>query len=190
MLAPAAPAAYTRTAVVLHWAVAALIVIGFVMGQVMTDLAMSPLKLRLYSWHKWLGITVLMLVVLRLIWRLTHRPPAPPPMPAWQRKAARATHALLYVLMLAIPLSGWLFSSAAGVPTVLYGLWQLPDLVARDETLADRLRFIHVALNNGLLALVLLHVAAAVKHQFIDRDGLMARMGRAAFQTRTKGPLP
>lgn len=168
---------YALPAVALHWLIALLIFAGFGLGQYMTDLALSPEKLRLYSWHKWLGVTIFGLVLIRVLWRLAHPPPAlPPGMAAWQRRAAAASHLLLYGLMLAIPLSGWLYSSASGVPTVLYGWWRLPDLLSRDAETAAVLKLIHVSLNNALAALVLLHVAAAIKHQWVDRDGLLSRM--------------
>jgi cytochrome b561 len=114
---------------------------------------------------------------LRLVWRLSHRPPPlPPAMPAWQRRIATLAPWALYALLLAIPLSGWLYSSAVGVPTVYLGLWQLPDLVGKDKALAEALKLAHKALNFTLLALVVVHVAAAIKHHFVDRDGLLARM--------------
>ncbi|MDB5804115.1 MAG: cytochrome [Betaproteobacteria bacterium] len=170
---------YTRTAIVLHWLIALLMLCGFCLGLYMTGLKFSPLKLSLYSYHKWIGVTVFSLALLRLLWRLTHKPPPlPPRMAAWQRNAAGALHALLYLLMLCIPLSGWLYSSAAGVPTVPFGIsaLQLPDLLERNKEMADSLHFVHVTLNYSLATLVVLHVAAAFKHHFLDRDGLLARM--------------
>jgi len=170
---------YTRTAIVLHWLIALLIVCGFSLGLYMVDLKFSPAKLALYSYHKWIGVSIFTLAVLRLSWRLTH---APPPlseaMPAWQRHFAAALHVVLYLLILVIPVTGWLYSSAAGVPTVPFGIaaLQLPDVLERNKELAGSLRFLHVALNFSLAALVGLHVAAALKHQFFDRDGLIGRM--------------
>jgi cytochrome b561 len=143
----------------------------------MADLPLSPRKLTLVSYHKWIGVTVFALMSLRWAWRLAHRPPPlPPKMPAWQRDAARLAHWVLYALLLAIPLSGWLYSSAVGVPTVYLGLWQLPDLVGKDKALAEALKLAHKSLNFTLLALVVVHVAAAIKHHFVDRDGLLTRM--------------
>jgi cytochrome b561 len=168
---------YSGVAIGLHWLVAGAIIATFPLGLYMADLPLSPRKLQLVSYHKWIGVTVFALMCVRLAWRLTHRPPSPlPTMPAWQRRAAFVVHWALYVLLLAIPVSGWTYSSAAGVPTVYLGLWQLPDLVAKDKALADLLRLAHVALNFILLALVVAHVAAALKHHFVDRDGLLARM--------------
>jgi cytochrome b561 len=170
-------ARYGGIAIALHWLVAVAIFATFPLGLYMADLPLSPRKLELVSYHKWIGVTVLTLMCLRLAWRLIHRPPPlPSSVPAWQRRAAAIAHWTLYALLLAIPLSGWLFSSAAGVPTVYLGLWQLPDLVGKDKALADALKLAHKSLNFALLALVVVHVAAALKHQFVDRDGLLLRM--------------
>lgn len=167
---------YTRTAVALHWLMAALIVGAFCLGWIMTDLAVSPLKLKMFNWHKWLGITILACAVLRALWKLTH--PAPPllPMPAWQKAVARASHWLLYLLMFVIPVSGWAYSNAAGYPIVYLGLWRLPDLVAKNKELADRLVELHEWLGWLLLATLAAHVAGALKHHLIDHDDTLRRM--------------
>jgi cytochrome b561 len=180
---------YDGVAMALHWLVAAALVATFPLGLYMAGLPLSPRKLELVSYHKWIGVTVFALMSLRLAWRLTHRPPPLPPMPAWQRRAAAATHWALYGLLLVIPLSGWLYSSAVGVPTVYLGLWQLPDLVGKDRALAEAFKLAHVSLNFALLALAIVHVAAAIKHHFVDRDGLIARMlpGRAHFGSSGSG---
>jgi cytochrome b561 len=167
---------YSRTAVALHWLMTLLLAAGFTLGATMTDLHMSPRKLRLFAYHKWIGITVLGLVALRLIWRLTHRPPPDEPMPPWQRIAAHATHWLLYVLMIATPLCGWLYSSATGYPVVYLKIWQLPDLVHKNKALADILVQVHAILAWTLLWVVVLHAAAALKHHFFDRDATLRRM--------------
>ncbi|MHB0986713.1 MAG: cytochrome b [Sulfuricella sp.] len=171
------PARYTRTAVALHWLAAILIFAAFPLGLIMSDLPLSPLKLKLISYHKWLGVTVFLLAAARLAWRATHTPPPlPEAMPAWQQRAASGLHFLLYLLLFAIPLSGWLMSSAKGFQTVYFGVLPLPDLIGKDKALGDALKEVHEMLNYGLLALVSAHVAAALKHQFIDRDGILARM--------------
>jgi len=172
-------ARYSGPAIALHWLIALLMCCGFGLGLYMVELRFSPQKLTFYSYHKWIGVTVFTLAVLRLLWRFLHRPPPlPASVPPWQQAISGAIHVLLYVLMLGIPLSGWIYSSAAGVPTVPFGIsaLQLPDLVARDRDLATSLKFVHLALNYTLAGLVLLHVAAALKHQFVDRDGLVWRM--------------
>ena len=168
---------YTGLAIGLHWLAAVLIVLAFALGWTLADMEFSPQKLRWISWHKWLGITVLGLTALRLAWRLTHPvPPLPATVPVWQQWAAHAVHILLYGLMFAIPLSGWLFSSAKGIPVVYLGILPLPDLIGADEQLADRLRALHALLNYTLLAVVVAHVGAALKHHFIERDDVLARM--------------
>jgi cytochrome b561 len=182
-------ARYNGVAIALHWLVAGAIFTTFPLGLYMADLPLSPRKLELVSYHKWIGVTVLALMCLRLAWRLTQRPPPLPTMPVWQRRAAVGVHWALYALLLAIPVSGWLYSSAAGVPTVYLGLWQLPDLVAKDQALAEALKLVHKSLNFALLALLVVHIAAAVKHHFVDRDGLLARMlpGRGHFGSSGSG---
>ncbi|MFZ5566602.1 MAG: cytochrome b [Pseudomonadota bacterium] len=175
------PARYTPTAIALHWLLALLLLGMFVVGLYMTSLPFSPQRLRLYNWHKWAGIVVLTLSFLRLLWRLSHRPPALPDavlavMPAWQRYAHHATHGALYVLFFAIPLLGWAYSSAAGFPIVVFGVLPLPDFMPVDKALAEALKPWHGYAAYALAALVVLHVAAALKHQFVDRDSLLTRM--------------
>ena len=168
--------AYTRTAIALHWLAGALILCGFALGLWLKDLPISPPTLRLYAYHKWIGITVFLLAVVRLAWRRAHPAPAPVAMPEWQRRAAAATHALLYGLMLLIPLSGWVYSSASGVQVVYLGLVPLPDLVSKDKALASVLKAVHITLNYTLLALVIVHAGAALKHRWVDRDDVLRRM--------------
>lgn len=171
------PTRYTGTAIALHWLIAFLILAAFPLGLIMSDMALSPLKLKLFSYHKWLGVTVFLLAVARLAWRATHTPPPlPAAVPAWQQRAAHGLHFLLYALLFAIPLSGWLTSSAKGFQTVYLGVLPLPDLVGKNKALGDLLREVHEMLNMGLLALVAVHVAAALKHHFIDRDGVLTQM--------------
>jgi cytochrome b561 len=168
---------YTTTAIVLHWLIALLIIGAFTLGLVMTDIpGFSPTKLRYYAWHKWAGVTVLLLACLRLLWRLKNRPPALQSMPAWQRNAAHGLHHLLYVFIFAVPLSGYFYTLAAGVPVVYFKLFTLPVLIAKNRELAETLKPVHYWLNMAMAALVALHVLAALKHTFVDRDGTMRRM--------------
>jgi cytochrome b561 len=168
---------YTRTAIAFHWLIALLILGTIPLGLYMTDLHLSPLKLKLFSYHKWIGVTVFGLAVLRLAWRALHpAPPLPGSVPAWQRNASRVVHVLLYVLIFAIPLSGWLMSSAKGVQTVYLGVLPLPDLVGKDKALGHLLGEVHESLADILIALLVLHVAAAIKHHRIDRDDVLTRM--------------
>lgn len=168
---------YTATAKALHWGIAILILGLLGLGFYMQDLPLSPAKLQLYSFHKWAGVTVFMAVVVRLVWRVTHRPPAlPTHMAPLERLAAHAGHHLLYLLMFAIPLSGWLMSSAKGFQTVWFGVLPIPDLLDKDKELGDLLQTVHMSLNFLLIAVLLAHVGAALKHHFIDRDDVLTRM--------------
>jgi len=162
---------------VLHWLMFMLIACGFSLALYMVGLPLSPQKLKYFSWHKWIGVTVFLLAVARLAWRLTHPAPAlPATMPLWQQRAAALNIVALYMLILVIPLTGWLYSSATGVPTVYLGLVQLPDLLVRNKVLAEQLRLAHVTLNFSMLALVIIHSAAALKRHLVDRDDVLWRM--------------
>lgn len=169
---------YTRFAVLLHWLIALLIISAFALGVTMVDIpGITPTKLRYFSWHKWLGVTVLALACARLLWRLTHPAPAyPASMPDWQKSAAHGLHGLLYVLMFAIPVSGYFYSLAAGVPVVYLGVIPLPVFIDASDVLKPILKQVHYALNVSLVFLVVAHMAAALKHVFIDRDDMFRRM--------------
>jgi cytochrome b561 len=171
-------ARHSTPAIALHWLMALLIFAAFPLGLYMVDLPLSPDKLKLYSYHKWIGVSVVLLVAVRLAWRLTHTPPLlPDSIGAWQRRTSAVVHGLLYLLMIAIPLSGWLMSSAKGFQTVWFGVLPLPDLVEKNRELGELLAGVHKALNFTLLALVVLHVGAALKHHFIERQPFLQRMG-------------
>jgi cytochrome b561 len=172
---------YTLPAIALHWLLALMILGTLAYGLYMTDLPMSPSRLKLYNYHKWAGMTILILSALRLLWRLTHRPPPDLPMPEWQRRAAHGVHVGMYVLFFAVPLVGWAYSSAAGFQIVLFGVLPLPSWMPADRALAEAIKPWHGVLAKLLGALVILHVAGALKHHFVDRDGLIQRM----WPTRT-----
>lgn len=174
-MTPSAPR-YSRAIAGLHWLSALLIFLALALGLSMVELPFSPTKIRWYSWHKWLGVSVFLLTALRLACRIVQGAPAPVAMPPLQRRLASVVHILLYLLMFILPLSGWLHSSAAGIPVVYLGIFPLPDLVAKDKTLAGFLEEVHEVLAYGLIGLLLAHVGAALKHHFLDRDGLIARM--------------
>lgn len=172
---------YSRVAIVLHWVLGAAIVGAFCVGLYLEDMPRSLAKLQLMNWHKWAGVCILLASALRLLWRLSHRPPELPAaianaMPAWQHMAHRATHGLLYALFFLVPLAGWTYSSAKGYPVVLFGWWPLPDLVGKSPELAEWLEEAHAIGAFALMGLVGLHVLGVIKHQFMDRDGLLKRM--------------
>ncbi|WP_150430080.1 cytochrome b [Dechloromonas sp. CZR5] len=168
---------YTKTAKVLHWLMAILLFGLLALGFYMHDLPLSPDKLKLYSWHKWAGVTAFLLVALRLTWRIAHRPPAlPDSMPKIMQFAAHAGHLMLYLLMIAIPLSGWLMSSAKGFQTVYFGVLPIPDLLDKNKEIGDLLALVHKSLNLLFVAVLAGHIGAALKHHFIDKDDILTRM--------------
>ena len=168
---------YRPVAKLLHW-LTALLVLGMLgVGLWMVGLPISLTKLYVYAWHKCIGLTVLVLTVLRLLWR-TYSPPPPLPgtVTAWERRLAPWGHAALLVLLLAMPISGWLMSSAGGVSVRWFGVIDLPDLVPRDPLTFEMLRTLHHWLAWTLMAVLALHVAAVVHHDLFRRDGIFRRM--------------
>jgi cytochrome b561/polyisoprenoid-binding protein YceI len=170
------PGRYRAPAITLHWLIAILIFGGYGLGLFMHDLPASADKLQYYSWHKWAGVTVFVLALLRAGWRLTH--PAPPLVsgPRWEHWAAHGAHLALYLLMLAIPLSGWLHSSASGYQTVYLGLLPIPDLIGKSKPVSEFFADLHEWLNYALLLVLLLHAAAALQHHWLRRDDVLRRM--------------
>lgn len=161
----------------LHWLVVVLILATGLIGLLMGDMRASPTKVQVYALHKSLGLTILALAVLRLGWRLAAGAPATlTGTPRWQARLASVTHWLLYALLLAIPLSGWAFNSAAGYPLQWFGLFNLPALVGRDADLRVTVRDLHEALFWSLVAVTVLHAAAALYHHAVLRDATLARM--------------
>jgi len=168
---------YTPVARLLHW-LTALLVLGMLgVGLWMVGLPIGLTKLYVYAWHKWIGLTVLVLTVLRLAWRrFSPPPPLPATLPGWERRLAPWGHGALLVLLLAMPVSGWLMSSAGGVSVRWFGLIDLPDLVPRDPVAFTMLRTLHHWLAWTLIAVLALHVAAVVHHDLLRRDGIFRRM--------------
>lgn len=176
---------YNSVAKTLHWLIAIAIIGLLVMGKVMVDLPRDdPGKFELYQLHKSAGLTVLFLSVLRLLWRFQYRAPAlPATMKTWERFAAQATHVAFYVLMFAIPLSGWAMTStsSSGVPTLWFGVFEVPSLPGLDGShemhdVHESAEEAHELLGNLTILLLILHVGAALKHHFWDRDDVLRRM--------------
>jgi len=139
--------------------------------------AMLLEQLSLLARHKAVGMTILLLACVRFLWRRMTPPPVlPQRMRPWQMSLARATHALMYALLFALPLSGWLMSSAANFPVSYFGLFTFPDLVAPDETFAQAMKSLHHFLGPLLFVTVVIHVLAVLKHHFIDKDTVLKRM--------------
>jgi cytochrome b561 len=169
---------YTRTAIFLHWLIALLIVAAFTLGLVMTAIpGLTPTKLRYFSYHKSIGVTILLLACLRLLWRLMHAPPPlPPSVSMTEKKLANAVHRLLYLLMFAVPISGYAYSLASGVPVKFLGRIPLPVLMGPDPVLKPLLQDLHFSLNIFLAVCLALHIAGSIKHRVIDGENLVRRM--------------
>ncbi len=161
----------------LHWLVVLLVIGQFVLANLADGLPPGMAKLGMLARHKSVGLTVLALALLRLLWRISQPTPSlPPAMPVLQKRLAQGTHVLLYGLLLAMPLSGWLMSSAKNYPVSWFGLFQLPDLVAPSEGAYRGLHGAHEALAGLLVLTALLHLLGALKHHFLDRDDVLRRM--------------
>jgi cytochrome b561 len=161
----------------LHWIIVLLIINQWVIGMRADSLPLGLAKLQALAWHKSFGITILMLAVVRLTWRwMNPVPDLSGETRRWERVLARISHVLLYGLIFALPLSGWLMSSAKNFPVSWFSLFQLPDLVAPDEQLFRQLLSLHHILFAVLVLVALLHIAGALKHHFIDRNDVLKRM--------------
>ncbi len=161
----------------LHWVIVALIALQVTLALIADDLPLGMKKLAMLARHKSVGITILGLAAIRLIWRWTNPTPAlPETLKPYERVLAHVTHAALYLLLFAMPLSGWLMSSARGFPVSWFGLVQLPDLVPKSKPLYEALLQTHDLLALALGAVVLLHVAAALKHHYVLKDDVLRRM--------------
>jgi cytochrome b561 len=171
------PDRYGAVAQSFHWIIAALIVIQFVLANAAADLPLGVHKLALLARHKSFGMTVLMLAILRLLWRFRNSPPAlPAGMSPVERILARGTHAVFYVLLFAMPLTGWLMSSAKNYSVSWFGLFTWPNLIGKNETAFETLRTTHHVLAFILFTVAILHILAALKHHFWNKDEVLVRM--------------
>lgn len=162
-------------AISLHWVMALLIIGMLAVGLYMVNLPVGLQKLKLYGLHKACGFLVLGLVTIRLIWRLLNTTPQLS-LPWWEKVAARLAHVALYGFMFAMPITGWLVTSAAGFPASFFGLFTIPTLIAPNEELLPWFSMAHEWIAYGLIATILVHTAAALKHHFIDKDDILKRM--------------
>lgn len=168
---------YGLVAILLHWLIAILIIGLLILGLYMVGLPISLQKLRFFGWHKEFGILVLMLAIVRVAWRLSNLLPSlPASIPYWQQLAARGMHFAFYIFMFAMPLTGWMVSSAAGLSVSFFGLFVLPDLVPANENLLHTLIAVHKWLGYGLIAAICGHVGATLEHYVVLKDNLLKRM--------------
>ena len=170
-------ATYDSVARGLHWLTALLVLAEYIVGSVMPHVRLAPPFAFLVQVHLALGSGLLLVVLLRIVWRLKHRPPPPPPSPAWQRRLAAATHFLLYLTLILMPLAGWASASAHGYPVRAFGILSLPALVPYRAHIGFILGMVHAdVLYWILLALIAMHVGAALYHRFVKRDSVLNRM--------------
>jgi cytochrome b561 len=161
----------------LHWLIVGLIIAQVILANIAMDLPLGIRKLAMFARHKSVGITILALAVIRLLWRWTNpAPPLPNTLKPYERTLAQLTHAALYLLLFAMPLTGWMMSSARGFPVSWFNLFQLPDFVPKNQWLYDTMKETHHVLAFALFAVVLLHVAAALKHHYVLKDDVLRRM--------------
>jgi cytochrome b561 len=170
-------AAYSLTARVLHWITAALVLTMLPLGVVIANKWGGPWQDPLYNLHRSIGTVVMLVIIVRLGYRLTHKPlPLPDEIPPEQRIAARATHWSLYALLVAQPFIGWAASSAYPAPVIVFGLFELPPIIAANRLLSDRLVVVHRLMALAIGCLVALHIGGALYHHFVRRDAVLMRM--------------
>jgi cytochrome b561 len=161
----------------LHWLTVVLLIGSFTLAISMVNMPLSPRKLELYSWHKWVGVTIFLLVLLRLGWRLLNPVPRQPAgTPRWQRRLASLSHAALYAILIVMPVTGWIMSSALNLPVVYLGLVHIPSPFGVDRALGESMKVVHLSLAVALLALVAIHALAALYHHLVLRDDVLRRM--------------
>lgn len=169
--------AWGLASIILHWLIAALVLTQIGLGWIAATWRLSPTKLDLLVWHKSFGILILLLVLVRAIWRLVNPVPRlPSAMPGWQKVAAHASHFALYALLFTLPLSGWVLNSAANIPFKAFWLLPLPDITGPNEAVADAADLTHLVLFWTLAAVLVVHIGAALDHHFRVRDDVLVKM--------------
>jgi len=161
----------------LHWLMALLLLGQLALGFIAIEWPLSPTKIHLFIWHKSLGLSLLVLVIVRLVWRWSNPVPRLPPTTAkWQRQASRISHLLLYVCLMALPASGWIINSASNIPLRVFWLFRLPAITAPDKALAQVMKSVHAGLVAALMLLLVIHIGAALHHHFVRHDQVLRRM--------------
>lgn len=177
---------WSQTAKIFHWIVVVGVVVMISLGVWAEETPVSPLKFKLFGYHKATGILVLLTMIARLGWRLRNpRPPLPDHMPPWEKRAAEITHWLLYGLLIAIPISGWVMSSAANFPVSMYGLFSLPDLVGPSKALSKAAAQTHHLLLYLVMATLAAHIGAALRHHFMTKDDVLNGMLPKVLQRKS-----
>ncbi len=173
----------------LHWLTLVLLIAAFTLAISMVNMPFSPRKLEFYSWHKWVGVTIFLLAVLRLAWRLTNPGPLQPHgIPRWPPRLAGLSHATLYAILIVMPVTGWIMSSALNLPVVYLGLIPIPSPFGVDRALGETMKVVHLSLAVALLVMVAIHALAALYHHLILRDDILRRMLPWPARPRTPAP--
>lgn len=171
------PKAWSPAFKVFHWATVALMLALLVLGWLAVIYPLSPAKLALFKWHKSLGLLLFAWVILWLAWRAARRTPAlPEGTPSYERWATYLAHSVLFAVMIAMSLSGWIINSAANFPLEWFGLFRVPQIVQADKGLESQAELVHLALFWTLLGVLAIHIAAALWHHFVRRDDVLRRM--------------
>lgn len=166
-----------RVAKLIHWLMAALLMVQLLLGAFARTWPLSPTKLELFIWHKSLGLLLLVLVLLRLAWRWSNPVPhLPASVPPWQQLASRISHLLLYACLIALPITGWVINSASNIPLKVFWLFPLPDITEPDKALAQLMKWVHSGFVMLFLALLVVHISAALHHHFVRHDDVLKRM--------------
>lgn len=166
---------YGVPAILLHWLIALIMIALLALGLYMVRLPISLEKLKFYGWHKEIGFLLLMLAMFRICWRLINVRPELA-LPTWEKLAALTAHWLFYLIMFALPITGWLITSAAGLPVSFFGLFVIPAIIPPNDQLLHLFELIHRLVAYFLIGLICLHTAAALKHHFINKDDILKRM--------------
>ena len=189
MLIRNSAARFGLVAKTLHWLTLVLLIGAFTLAISMVNMPFSPRKLEFYSWHKWVGVTIFLVLLLRLAWRLVNPVPhQPASIPRWQRRLAGLSHATLYTILIVMPVTGWIMSSALNLPVVYLGLIHIPSPFGVDRALGEAMKIVHLSLAVALLVLVTIHVLAALYHHFVLRDDVLRRMLPWPARLRTGAP--
>lgn len=171
------PEKYGAVTKTLHWLTSITVIVLLCVGIYMTRAEKNAGLFAIYGLHKSFGICVLTVTFIRVLWHVySKKPPLVASLKPWEKLAAHAGHFFLYICLFGMPLSGWTMSSAFGRPVSVFGFGPLPDLVGKNQELAEKLAAVHEYLGYSLIAMILLHVGAALKHHVLDKDPTLKRM--------------
>ena len=169
---------YTRLAISLHWIIAGMVILMIALGLSMTDIPKgTPERSLYYNFHKSLGVTILLLMFVRLAWRwLNPPPPLPESIPTWQAKLSRVSHICLYICLFLMPLSGFAATQFTKWGLKFFGLFKIPPLAFEDKGIYEALQCVHGVTGWVLITIISIHILAAIKHEVVDKDNVLQRI--------------